>query len=105
MATDARARRAGVTVIVFAGDVQRAPQLLLVSPRDPIVAGNGTISSHRQDAERRVRPPHRNPTSPGRGGVPPQVPHRHDGIPRHTAAHLLRWPRKPVTSLYADQAG
>lgn len=35
----------------------------------------------------------------------PQDSHRHDGIPRHTTAHLLRWSRKPVTSLYADQAG
>ncbi len=35
----------------------------------------------------------------------PQVSHRQDGIPRHTAAHLLRWPCKPVTSIYADQAG
>jgi len=48
---------------------------------------------------------HRNPTSPGRDGVSPQVSHRRNGIPRHTAAHLLRWPCKPVTSIYADQAG
>jgi len=49
--------------------------------------------------------PHRNPTSPGRSYVSPQVSHRQNGIPRHTAAHLLRWPCKPVTSIYADQAG
>jgi len=36
-----------------------------------------------------VRSPHMNPTSPGRGGVSPQASHRQDGIPRHTAAHLL----------------
>jgi hypothetical protein len=68
-------------------------------------AGNGTISNHRQDAEQRVRSPHRNPTSPDRDAVSPQVSHRQNGIPRHTAAHLLRWPCQPVTSLYADQAG
>jgi hypothetical protein len=57
-------------------------------------AGNGRISlsNHRQEAEQRVRSPHRNPTSPGRDGVSPQVSHRQNGIPRHTAAHLLRWP-------------
>ena len=48
---------------------------------------------------------HKNPTSPGRDGVSPQVSHRQNGIPQHTAAHMLRWPRKPVTSIYADQAG
>lgn len=50
-------------------------------------AGGGTISNHRQEAELRVRSPHRNPTSPGLGGVPHRFPTAKTAFPgtrRHT---------------------
>jgi hypothetical protein len=34
--------------------------------------------------------PHKNPTSTG-PEPPPQDPHGHDSIPRHTPAFLLKW--------------
>jgi hypothetical protein len=39
--------------------------------------------------------PHKNPTST-RPGPPPQDPHGHDDIPRHTPAPVLKWRRKRI---------
>jgi len=81
------------------------PAIILTGHPARPVPSQPARHGHLQRAEQRVRSPHRNPTGPGRDGVSPQVSHRQIGIPRHTAAPLLRWPCRPVTSLYADQAG
>ncbi len=68
-------------------------------------AGSGTISNHRQEAEQRVRAPQKSHKSGPRRRFPTGFPQTGRFIPWHTAAHVLRWPCKPVTSIYADQAG
>lgn len=73
-----------------------------IPPQSP--SANAYAQRWMRTVRAEVTAPHKSHKS-GPGRRSPQVSHRKNGVPRHTAAHLLRWPRKPLTSLHADQAG